>query len=85
MFFRLRFQMQRLDFLSISFQFLFGVALSKFVLQNPDLGSQNLFPVVLYQRLPDFAFHLMFKAEDAALPRKQGIEFAQTDKRRKLF
>ncbi len=56
------------------------VVLAQLVLQDPNLGAEDLIPLGADQLLPDLALHLVLEAQDAALPGQQAVQLPQTDK-----
>ena len=55
------------------------VVLPQLVLEDPNLRAENLVPLRANQLVPDLALHLVFKAQDAALPGQQAVQLPQAD------
>ena len=78
---RLLVQLQGGDLLPVGGQ-LIGLgllALSQLVLEDPDLGAQDLLPLGADQLVPDLALHLVLEAQDVVLPGQEAVELAQAD------
>ena len=53
------------------------VSLPQLVLEDPDLGPENLVPLVADQLVPDLALHLVLKAQHVVLPGQEGVQLPQ--------
>ena len=82
--FPLLIQVQLQNLLPVDVQFVV-LFLAQLVLQHADLSPQNLIPLSAGQLIPDLALHLVFKAQDIALPGKKAVEFAQAKEGREFL
>ena len=61
------------------------LVLAQLVLQDPDLGPQDLFLLLLSQLVPDLAFHLALIAQHIPLPGQEAVQLPQPHQRRQFF
>ena len=73
-------QIQLQNLTAVILDFVLVVFLPQFILEDPDLGTENLVPLRADQLVPDFALHFVLKAQNAALPGQEAVELPQADK-----
>ena len=76
---RLLRQLQGQDLLAVGFNLVLVavIGLPQLVLEDPDLGAEDLVPLGADQLVPDLALHFVLKAQHVVLPHQETVELPQ--------